>query len=297
MNIVAECSSKDSEMESLIDSPSFRLTSETLYGTDTQNSTKDTVISFLVAFPASHLVLLENEPELMTSAICGLQHGIASASLDPVTASLKTFQACLIADISEPLSMTWPKAGIVCGGEFYPQPKWELRINEIGSGLLPTPRNQDGKHGAATEWELQSGRNELHIAVARQAMWPTPRASPNENRQTKPTPAQLAGKHGMNLATAVNIWPTPTTADWRAGSRKQDRSHLRDTARSTAPAEVGGQLNPTFVEWLMEFPLGWTDLKPLAMHRWRQWQLQHGICLAPEFNVYGDRPLPDWCIE
>lgn len=23
---------------------------------------------------------------------------------------------------------------------------------------------------------------------------------------------------------------------------------------------VGGQLNPTWVEWLMGFPLGWTDL-------------------------------------
>ena len=24
-----------------------------------------------------------------------------------------------------------------------------------------------------------------------------------------------------------------------------------------------GKLNPTWVEWLMGFPLGWTDLKPL----------------------------------
>lgn len=25
----------------------------------------------------------------------------------------------------------------------------------------------------------------------------------------------------------------------------------------------GGRLNPTWVEWLMGFPLGWTALKPL----------------------------------
>ncbi|MFA5165395.1 MAG: hypothetical protein WC481_07520 [Candidatus Omnitrophota bacterium] len=24
--------------------------------------------------------------------------------------------------------------------------------------------------------------------------------------------------------------------------------------------ETGGQLNPTWVEWLMGYPLGWTDL-------------------------------------
>jgi hypothetical protein len=28
--------------------------------------------------------------------------------------------------------------------------------------------------------------------------------------------------------------------------------------------QIGGSLNPTWVEWLMGWPLGWTDLKPLA---------------------------------
>lgn len=54
-------------------------------------------------------------------------------------------------------------------------------------------------------------------------LWPTPRVSANENRQTKPTPSQMAGKHGKNLS-----------------------------------AEVGGQLNPQWVEWLMGYRTGWT---------------------------------------
>jgi hypothetical protein len=31
---------------------------------------------------------------------------------------------------------------------------------------------------------------------------------------------------------------------------------------------AGGRLNPTWVEWLMGWPIGWTDLEPLAMDRY-----------------------------
>ena len=56
-------------------------------------------------------------------------------------------------------------------------------------------------------------------------LWPTPRASANENRQTKPTPSQEAGKHGMNLATSAAMWPTPQTDSFRSrgGARKHEK--------------------------------------------------------------------------
>jgi DNA (cytosine-5)-methyltransferase 1 len=38
----------------------------------------------------------------------------------------------------------------------------------------------------------------------------------------------------------------------------------------------GGKLNPTWVEWLMGWPLGWTDLKPLEMDKFQKWLEQHG---------------------
>ena len=37
-----------------------------------------------------------------------------------------------------------------------------------------------------------------------------------------------------------------------------------------------GQLNPPWVEWLMGWPIGWTDLKPLAMDKFHQWWRLHG---------------------
>jgi hypothetical protein len=40
--------------------------------------------------------------------------------------------------------------------------------------------------------------------------------------------------------------------------------------------QVGGSLNPMWVEWLMGWPLGWTDLKPLAMDRCQHARLKHG---------------------
>lgn len=67
--------------------------------------------------------------------------------------------------------------------------------------------------------------------------WPTPRASENENRQTKPTPSQLRGEHGMNLATAVNaphLWPTPQAQDGSlAGGVASRHNH-----QPTLPAAV-----------------------------------------------------------
>ena len=39
-----------------------------------------------------------------------------------------------------------------------------------------------------------------------------------------------------------------------------------------------GWANPRFSELMMGWPIGWTDLKPLAMAKFQQWLLQHGGC-------------------
>ena len=36
-----------------------------------------------------------------------------------------------------------------------------------------------------------------------------------------------------------------------------------------------GRLNPDWAEWLMGWPIGWTDLKPLAMDKFHEWLRQH----------------------
>ena len=64
-----------------------------------------------------------------------------------------------------------------------------------------------------------------------------------------------------------SYWPTPTCRDykdtgkWTSLARFVDKKRL---ACSLAAIEkVSGQMNPAFPEFLMGFPIGWTDLKQL----------------------------------
>jgi hypothetical protein len=59
--------------------------------------------------------------------------------------------------------------------------------------------------------------------------------------------------YGINLADWARLWPTP-----RAFMHKDSAT---DRGKSNLGEVVGGQLNPMWVEWLMGFPLGWTDLE------------------------------------
>ncbi len=209
--------------------------------------------------PASRFPSQGNEQEQTTNETCGQQHGIASAWLDPATASLKTFQASLIADISEPSLATWPKAGIVCDGEFFPQPSWERRISEIAFGLWLTP--------TATV----IGERSQEALEKRQAY----RASIGRN--TTP-PGNLAEQVRYGAPT-VNMWRTPS-----ATVVEPKKSVVKLTGRTPQDPQVGladqvgGQLNPTWVEWLMGWPIGWADLKPLETANVQRWLEQHGIC-------------------
>jgi len=88
------------------------------------------------------------------------------------------------------------------------------------------------------------------------AMWPTPKASAAGPDFAKTT----RSKTGISLATAAAMWPTPTTQD--ASNNGGPSQYQRNSLPLNAAA--GGALNPTWVEWLMGFPLGWTDCGALA---------------------------------
>jgi hypothetical protein len=49
----------------------------------------------------------------------------------------------------------------------------------------------------------------------------------------------------------------PCERDYRTGQRKRYDNPGR---ANNLNDQIGGQMNPTWVEWLMGFPPGWTDL-------------------------------------
>ena len=72
--------------------------------------------------------------------------------------------------------------------------------------------------------------------------------------------------------TESGLWPTPTAHNAKETNAPSEAKRNEPTLAS----RVGGALNPTWVEWLMGWPLEWTDLKPLEMDKFQQWQQQHG---------------------
>ena len=99
---------------------------------------------------------------------------------------------------------------------------------------------------------------------------PTPQAT---DHRSKPTSASWKTKGGVNFSLAnpeiQAKWPTPVTRDYKDSGSQESLQRARDKRESPGlgllvGAQGGGNLNPTWVEWLMGWPLGWTDLKPLA---------------------------------
>ena len=70
-----------------------------------------------------------------------------------------------------------------------------------------------------------------------------------------------------------SLLPTPTAQD--AKNNGAASQHERNT--KPLNAEVGGPLNPMFVEWIMGWPLGWTDLERLGTDKFRRWRRSHGV--------------------
>ena len=100
--------------------------------------------------------------------------------------------------------------------------------------------------------------------MARKGLWPTPTA--RDGTSGPGTSPKREG--GLNLRTAVSLWPTPAARDGTqrgytpaCTTKRQEAGHSVQLPERLS-LEERGPLNPTWVEWLMGFPTGWTDLEP-----------------------------------
>ena len=157
---------------------------------------------------------------------CGQSTPGSFASFDPDTSSWKTLQRCVFGGW-EPFSETWPRAGMMRCGTAYRLPPSAPITAVTGCSWLPTP--------------TASGF--------------TQNKSPGKNAKVR------LSLHGM---AKKGLWPTPTARDHK-DSGNQDKlakyAHKKRLGSSVAASNPHGRgsLNPPWVEWLMGFPIGWTD--------------------------------------
>ena len=154
----------------------------------------------------------------------------------------------------------------------------ELRTGENVSHLWPTAVAQDagGLAGAKSSQIKQGSRHSLTLSHA--VLLPTPTVSEAEHGG----PNSTYGNGSARLTGAAMLWRTPCAQDGGGRAGYADSAKLRayierghqpyltdivkhpDMTPSCADVKSAGassgQLNPTWVEWLMGFPIGWTDL-------------------------------------
>jgi hypothetical protein len=197
--------------------------------------------------PANHLAQQANDEAQTTLDTYGLGYGTPLAHYDPDTRSWKTSGAISLWG-EQPSLESLPKSGMTRNGALYQQPDWVRPIDVIASSLWPTPtavtRPMEGnvrmyrakiEAGEMTEAEANAilGKSvwEAHSKIP--AMWPTP------------TFGKLAGGTGGMQQIEAKYLAGEITSEERRAMR----------------AGNGGKLNPAWVEWLMGFPIGWTDLE------------------------------------
>lgn len=164
---------------------------------------------------------------------CGESFAVSLASFDPVLCTWKTSGLYEAEDSCE-FSQTLPRSGMTRNGTLYMLPPLVRLTSVIVSGssqLLPTPTAGD----ASASGSRNTATSKAHPALSL-TDW-----------------ARGDGGEGRLL-------PTPQAQDFRNCADYSDGSR----GKSPQLRHLGsGRLNPRFVEWMMGYPPGWTDLDEL----------------------------------
>jgi hypothetical protein len=212
---------------------------------------------YRAAFHAPTFPQQEKEQELMEKPLeCGEKWHGSFTKYDPDLSLWRTHQCSLLGDLEE-FSETWPQWGLMRNGECWEQQTLAHLIKETESGLLqnkwPTPTSSDWMNPKQNGIELKN------------------------NRFVR-TSLTTGTKFGAKLSDAVNLemkknWPTPQVVDYKDRGNLSNPSIQRrmkigkQVNLQMCVSQTSGQLNPMWVEWLMGWPQGWTELKPSEMDK------------------------------
>ena len=179
---------------------------------------------------------------------------------DQDSSSWKTSQRSLLTGWTS-FSESFSRQGTMLNGHVFQRQWLEPVTSETGGGLLPTPLASDPERKA----KFKQGGTPLMGALL-----PTPTVcndsiyydnSPNKHK-----------RHSKGLATHVaDQLPTPRASEWKGcgqvGSKSsldwEKKGYLSGVLNETCSPQTGEatHLNPSFVEEMMGYPIGWTDLE------------------------------------
>ena len=185
---------------------------------------------------------------------------------DPLGQFSKTFMVTSAWDSTQ-CSLTWKPKATPQGRLLFQLAASVLPTDETDSGLWATPRTTDvtggpreldekGRRVSKTNPNLKFGAN-----LADQVrMWPTPRASEYKDCGPVGSKSHTHMQDRKYLCAAVKMWPTPSASEHKAGQPGDKMQKMLGNHPEVRQSGTG-TLNPTWVEWLMGYPKGWTDLK------------------------------------
>jgi hypothetical protein len=193
----------------------------------TETRGEELLTLYLAGFHAKTSAPQEKAQELTENeAGCGEKWHASFTKYVPDLSLWRTHQCSLLGGLEE-FSETWPQWGLMRNGECWEQQTLEqtIRGTEFGLSVNISPPPPT---------------------------WPTPTA-----HMSKETNAPSEHNRNTPTLTAQANWATPTVCG------NYNRKGASKTSGDGLATQVGGKLNPMWVEWLMGWPLGWTDLKPL----------------------------------
>jgi len=136
--------------------------------------------------------------------------------------------------------------------------------------MFPTPRNSPAMvYGTEDQVRRTVERDGYKSRLEEAVMWPPTQDAEGTGGQARP-PRATAERREEYLKRMA-LWRTPQARDWKNARNPKKwldgnrQPGLGDQVRvtienPTTVAERNGQLNADWVEALMGFPLGWTDL-------------------------------------
>lgn len=248
-------------------------------------------IASLRATPASPTVLPESAGAPTTSDFSSTKFSGLSTSAGLLVSSARTSQGTRT-DSSQLSSRYWSEWVTALRLESSQRPRLAQVIDESAFSSWPTPRTiTGGAESAERKQELgrtESGGGDLQAATLN---CPTPMAGSGPTEKNNMAGNSDFSRKAMDLAQQMREqWETPGVALTegsrlsRGGNRADEllltgqaialSSSSSPQAQSTDAgpqfSEIRRVLNPLFVEWLMGWPIGWTDSAPVetGLSRW-----------------------------